>query len=256
MNLARNPKIQLAITLFFIYLTSLFNNFSTQNLLIFIISVVSCIISDLVFLRIGKKPIFFPSAALVIGLILTLVVSPNLPWFAISIIGILAVVSKNFLRFNSRHIFNPAAFGLIIGSLFFEHTVSWWGVSSQQFRIQNLEFIIPFLILLSPGLISQYRIKRFRITLFFLVVYFIFQIIFNAKYFFDPTILFFSLVMLPEPMTTPNNHTRQIIFGTFIAVFSILISFPIFHFLLLTFNSSDPLLLSLLIGNLIFFKLK
>ena len=254
-NFLRIPKIQLSITLFLILLTAIFTNFSTQNIVFVLVSVVSCALFDLLFLTIRKKPLFFPSAALVTGLIIGLVGNPNLVFFQTVIICFFAIVSKNFIRPTGRHIFNPAAFGLIIGSFLFGNSVSWWGVSWQQLKMYDVKFIMYYLILLLPGFISLIRMRRFRITLVFLVVYYILQIILNTKYLllttiFDPTVLFFSFVMLPEPMTSPNNHTRQLLFGLSVGVVSLIVSLGIINW------RFDPLLLSLLIGNLIFFRLK
>ncbi|MBI3070365.1 MAG: RnfABCDGE type electron transport complex subunit D [Candidatus Levybacteria bacterium] len=253
-QLVRSPKTQLGILLFSIFLTAFVNNPLLKIVFLYLLLHLSAALSDFVFLKIKGIPLSFPSAALVSASIITLVVNPNLPWHQFFVIAVLAIASKNFLRVSGRHIFNPAGFGLFAGSLMFPDAISWWGTSFQQFRVQNLEFIIYFLILLSPGLISIVRMRRHRIILSFLIVYFLLNLISNFKFqisnFFDPTLLFFSLVMLPEPMTTPNRHYQQILFGVFIAFFSVLISSPISNF------EADPLITSLLIGNLIFFKFR
>lgn len=254
-QLVRTPKTQLGITLFLIFLTALINNPSLKIIAIYLFLHFVALTSDLIFLKLRGIPFLFPSAALVSASIITLVVNPNLSWYQLLTIVLLAIASKNFLRVSSRHIFNPAGFGLLVGSLIFPDAISWWGVSFQQFRVQHLEFIIYFLILLSPALISVVRMRRHRIILSFLVTYVLLQAILNSEFsilnsIFDPTLLFFSLVMLPEPMTTPNRRTWQIIFGIFVAVFSLIASLLSQNFQL------DPLITSLLIGNLIFFKLK
>lgn len=253
--LLRTPKTQLGITLFLIFLTALINNPSVKIIAIYLFLHFTALTSDLISLKLRGVPFLFPSASLVSASIIILVVNPNLPWYQLLIIMLLAVFSKNFLRVSERHIFNPAGFGLLASSLIFPDVISWWGTSFQQFRVQNLEFIIYFFILLSPGLVSIVRMRRHRIILSFLITHALLNLIFNPQLstlnlVLDPTLLFFSLVMLPEPMTTPNRRTWQIIFGILVAVFSLIAS-------LLTQNFQlDPLITSLLIGNLIFFKLK
>ena len=234
-----------------IFITAFLNNLSQKALLVFMLSLISTASADLLFLRVrGVKP-FFPSGSLVTGSIIGLLTSPDLGWYVPIVIGIIAMFSKNFIRFSNRHIFNPAGFGLLVGAIIFHHNVSWWGVSWQQFFPQSgipLRGTIPFLILLSPALISILRMKRYRITLSFLIAYALINIKLNS--FLDPTVLFFSIVMLPEPMTSPNRHNRQILFGIFVAIISIIASFPISNL------SLDPLIFSLLLGNLAFFRFR
>lgn len=249
------PKTQLGITLSLIFLTALINNPSLKIIAIYLFLHFITVTSDLIFLKLRGIPFLFPSAALVSASIITLVVNPNLSWYQLFVIAVLAIASKNFLRISNRHILNPAGFGLLAGSLIFPDAISWWGVSFQQFRVQHLELIIPFFILLIPGLISIVRMRRHPIILSFLLTYLLLNSTLASHFslltsVLDPTLLFFSLVMLPEPMTTPNRRKWQIIFGIFVAVFSLIAPLLSQNFQL------DPLITSLLIGNLIFFKFK
>lgn len=248
------PKIQIAITLLLIFITAFLKNPSSSILIILFTTLFSTIVSDLIFIKIRRVDFLLPSAAIVSALIISLLTSPTLPFYVPMVIGVVAMFSKNFLRFSNRHILNPAAFGLLIGSLIFGNIISWWGVSFQQFSIFNFRFLITFLILLSPALVSIFRMKRYRIILSFLVAYYLSKSILNSSFlnldsFFDPTVLFFSLVMLPEPMTTPNRPKQQIFFGISVAILSIILSLPIM-------NSADSLILSLVIGNLMFFRFR
>ena len=262
-TLLKTPKTQLGIFLTLIFITAFLNNPSQEVILVFVLSILSVAISDLLFLRLRNIGPFFPSASLVTGSIVGLLTSPDLPWYVPIIVGIIAMFSKNFIRFSNRHIFNPAAFGLLVGSIIFNQDISWWGVSFQQFSIFNFQFSIAFLILLSPAFVSIIRMKRYRITLSFLITYIVVNKILNSQFIIlnsilDPTLLFFSIVMLLEPLTSPNNHARQIIFGIFVALASVLVSFPILNSIppLAGLNSLDPLIFSLLLGNLVFFRLR
>lgn len=253
-NLLKTSKTQLGISLTIIFITAFLNNPSQKALLVFLVSLISTAIADLLFLRIRRIPLFFPSAALVTGSIIGLLTSPNFDWYIPIVIGIIAMFSKNFIRFSNRHIFNPAGFGLLVGAIIFHNNVSWWAVSFQRLNIYSLPSIFYFLILLSPALITAIRMQRWRMTLSFLMIYVFLNQFLNLKssilnLITDPTILFFSLVMLPEPMTTPNRHIRQILFGTFVAIISLVVSSPIL-------NSFDPLIFALLLGNLVFFRFR
>ncbi|OGH70997.1 MAG: hypothetical protein A2396_02795, partial [Candidatus Levybacteria bacterium RIFOXYB1_FULL_40_17] len=231
-------------------------NFSFQTVLTGILSVTAAVFSDLLFLKIRKAKLFFPSAAIATGLIVGLLTDPSLPIYFPVLASILAMFTKNFIKIG-RHIFNPASFGLILASLVFGATVSWSGVSWQILDISSLQTLLPFIILLSPGFVSLYKMRRWRIILPFLAVYFLglsFFLKSTSLYFIDPTVIFFSLVMLPEPMTTPNHPKRQILFGVSVAALTILLS--VFIFPSLNLQAFDPLIFSLLLGNLLFFRFR
>ena len=255
-NLLNQSKVQLSIFLFLIYLLNLFANFSLQALLSVPATILATVIADFIFIKIRKAKLFFPSAAIATGLIVGLLTDPSLPIYFPVLASILAMFTKNFIKIG-RHIFNPASFGLVLASLVFGTTVSWSGVSWQILDISSLQTLLPFIILLSPGFVSFYKMRRWRIILPFLAVYFLglsFFLKSTSLYFIDPTVIFFSLVMLPEPMTTPNHPKRQILFGVSVAALTILLS--VFIFPSLNLQAFDPLIFSLLLGNLLFFRFR
>lgn len=244
--LIKDPRVQLSATLLLIFISSLFFYQTFNYLKILITAVGSTVVFDLLLLKLRKVEFFPPYAAITTGLIISSIFSPTLPLYQVLISAFLAMFSKNFIRgpFKlllikgaNRHVFNPAGFGVLASSLIFSHSVSWWAVSFQPINS------IFFLILLSPLLVSMLRLKRFMIAIPFLVIYFVL----NRNTLLDPTVLFFSLVMLPEPQTTPNRKNIQLLFGIFVAVFAIISSKVL---------PTDPLIFALLTGNLIFYRLK
>lgn len=235
--LLKIPKMQMAGFLFLIYLSAFWYNPSISKLLLLFLSLTSTVFSDWVFTRLRHIPSFLLSASIVSGLIITLLSDPNLAWYIPVLTGVLAMFSKNYLKFSQRHIFNPAGFGLLTVAFIFQTGVSWWAVSFQTFP-QNLIF---FLVLLTPAFVSIKKMRRHLTIFSFLFTY---GIIFRNS-FFDPTVLFFALVMLPEPMTTPYIKKYQIMFGGVVAIAAFLIS---------SVSFADPLIAALLLGNLIFFK--
>jgi len=260
-RLLKTPKTQIGFLLTLIFITAFFNNPSLKAIFVFTLSIGSTLLFDLLFLKIRRVKSFFLSASLVTGSIIGLLTSPLANWYIPIAIGAFAMFSKNFIRFGNRHVFNPTAFGLLVGTLILATPVSWWAVSWQQFTTQNLEFIIYFLIFLSPAFVSMVKMKRYRITLSFLIVYALLAQFLNLNssilnFIADPTTLFFATVMLPEPMTTPNNHVKQILFGIFVGLLAIFVSSPILNSKFLIIDSVDPLVLSLLLGNLVFYKLR
>ena len=225
--------MQMVVALSAIWLTSWLHVGEIKPLLLLFLSLAVTIGSDLLLARLRGKPFFFPSAAIASAIIIALLVSPHSPWYQILLPGVLAMWSKNFLRAGDRHIFNPAAFGLLLAGIILGQNTSWWGVSWQQLA----GYPWAFVILLIPFLVSALRMRRYFIQLAFLFVI----VLFKASPL-DPTLLFFVAVMLPEPMTTPVKLIRQLAFGVAVALLSLISYFP------------DPLLLALLASNMLFIK--
>lgn len=260
--LFRMPKVQLSILLLFIVLSALkvYPTFRTVNIIL--ISLGFTIFFDLLFIFLRKRKLFIPYAAIVTGLIIGLIIDPEAAWYQIATVSLIAMGTKNFLRISGKHIFNPAAVGLIIGGIIFKQYVSWWGVSFQNIAQFNYQNMVLFLILLLPILVSGFRMRRFYSILTFLIAFTIFSHIgtftFSITSFLsrliDPTTIFFAIVMLPEPITSPVNPKRQILFGLTVALVFQLISYPAVNTILKTFVLIPDLFIpALLIGNLIFF---
>lgn len=253
-RLLRTPKVQMALAIFIIFVTAFLRRPSILVIVSFLLSVAFTVGIDFLLMKKRKLEFFFPSAALVSGGIIGLVYEPSVLFILLFMLCAFSMISKHLLRINNRHIFNPAAFGLFTGGiLFFSET--WWGVSWQQLKPTDPFLFLSFLILLLPGYISFIRMRRFRIIISFYAVYTLFNYFIYKTPILDPTVIFFSLVMLPEPMTSPSKHEAQIFFGIFVALgaffVSLLTSYVPSPFVYIL---SDPLIASLLLGNLLFFK--
>jgi len=232
------PKLQLVLFLLIKISIDLLFDFSLINLVYFVLTIGFTVIVDYIFLKIRKIKPFFLSASIVTGIIIAMLNSPTNSWLETIFIIFLAIISKHLIKIKNRHIFNPAAFGLFFGSLVFRTPVAWWSVSS---------FFL--LLLFLPGYVPIFRLRKFNIILSFFVAYNLFTFfIIKRISIFDPVIIFFALVMLPEPMTSPNRPMRQIFFGVTTAVIIIVLSYVMSVFDLLT--------ASLLISNILFFKFR
>ncbi|KKQ96746.1 MAG: hypothetical protein A3C27_03820 [Candidatus Levybacteria bacterium RIFCSPHIGHO2_02_FULL_39_36] len=251
------PKVQMTLALILIFLSAFRQLPFEQYIYALLVSTISCLSFDLLISYIRIKKLFIPHAAMVTGMIIALIVNPNLVWYQIAFVCFIAMALKNYIRISNRHILNPAASGLLIGGLIFNTNVSWWGASFQNLNNINLQTLLPFIILLSPLYVSAFRMRRYFGILSFLLTYFIFLFLrgtdfgFALKSTLDPTIIFFSSVMLPEPMTSPADKKLQIFYGIFVAVASFIVSL---RFLSNAISFPDPLITALLLGNLIFFK--
>lgn len=194
------------------------------------------------FLR--KRP-FLPTSAIISGLIVALVFTPGSPLFALALADVVAILGKNFLRFEffgkRRHVFNPAASGIFVASLLFPSFVNgWWGD------------LYPYLTLLLGGYIV-WKQRRVTQVAFFIVSSALFSLIalflnhqaigLLGAYLLTTFTVFFVTVMLIEPQTTPLVPKGRYIFSILCAAFIFLTGF--FHFL------PNPLVTALLAADLL-----
>jgi Na+-translocating ferredoxin:NAD+ oxidoreductase RnfD subunit len=188
---------------------------------------------------------FFPSGALLSGLIVGLIISPTEPRYVPLIAAALAVNSKYLFRVRGRHIFNPAALALVAAYFLFASAQDWWGALS------NLP--VPFVaVLLATGIFIADRVNKLPMILPFLGLYF--ALFTGAAFLGDPgrvaeifrapdvnAALFFALFMLTDPPTSPARYRDQVWFGLIVAA----ACFAIF----LTLGGLYYLPAGLLIGN-------
>lgn len=267
LQILRIPKAQLAFTLLLIAFTAILHKPMVSTFFVFLLAVSISIIFDLLFLTLRKIKLFMPYAAIVSGLIIGLLTNPQTPWYQIAIICALAMATKNFLRISGKHLFNPAGTGLFLTGVMFHQTVSWWGVAFHSITTQySFLKLLFFVILCLPFLVSGIRMRRYISTFSFLITYTVIALIFLQHTFslqtffitlFDPTVIFFSVVMLPEPMTSPVHQKRQALYGVIVALIVSLLSYPHINAALsIDGLLPDSLIAALLVGNLFFFRVR
>lgn len=179
-----------------------------------------CFFVNFIFAWLYKAPSNFESVYIT-ALILVLIISPTSPLENIKLltsVSILAMTSKYILAFHLKHIFNPAAFAVVFTAYAINQPASWW--------IGTLN-MMPFVII--GGLLIVRKIKKFPMVIAFLTtavvagLYTYFsngaEIIYSIISIFTKTpLLFFSFVMLTEPMTTPPKKWQQIIYGALVGL--------------------------------------
>lgn len=165
-----------------------------------------------------------PKTPFITGVIIALVGQFGADYLTLSLIGISAMLIKFFIKWDGRHIFNPAAAGLLIGMLFLKSYPAWWGGGA---NLWAFLIWIPMLLL---------KMKRWAPMVGFLIPVFIFT---GIGVIFSTSLLFFLSVMLIEPKTSPATTKIGLIYGLIIGI----------SYLLFSQASLDPLIASLLIGN-------
>lgn len=267
MRILKIPKVQMALALFLIAVTAFLHNPTPGVVTVFLMAVGFSVFFDLLFLWLRRIKLFFPYAAIVSGLIIGLLTNPSIVWYQIMAIAGFAMAGKSFVRFSGKHVFNPAAIGLFAAGLLFHQTVSWWAVSFQTLSAPlNMIKIAFFVVLLFPFLVSGFRMRRFVSSFGFIIIYSLVLSILISHTFslqrfsaalLDPTVVFFSIVMLPEPMTSPVNFTRQFLYAGLISLAVIFLSQAVINNLLTASGLlPDTFIVALLLGNLVFFRFR
>ena len=219
--------------------SAFFYGFGVNALLPVLIAVITTTLSDLLIEYFKSKKWIFPQNALISGLFIGGLLTQNLQWYIYVIVGIIAIASKHIIKFQKKHIFNPANFGVLLVSMLFGVSHTWW-ISS------------PLLLVLVFGVFIIWKLKRFDLTLSFLVSYYfinsligllqgtpfpeIYYTIVNGG-----VIYFFSMYMLIEPRTNPTARRQRIFYGVLVAIL-----FIVFHF----YIPKHDLPLALAVGNI------
>lgn len=238
-------KSQVAFTLLLVWLLAIWR-FQTLNSILYPLLAVGLMTAlDLGWTYLRSKKMYWPSASVVTGFLIGLIIAPTEPIWIIAIATLAAFVSKQFIATGIRqHIFNPAAFGIMAVNIAFAVPVAWWAVSWGQ---------LPLVILVPIMVRILWRMRRVWLPITFLLVYmiyysFIFLPTAIPRLILDGTLMLFVLIMLTEPMTSPVVGKSKYLFGAAVAVIVILLS--------QTGILTEVFLPALLIGNLGAFLIK
>lgn len=241
----RRYRIALVLTL--VWIVASYNFGLAHAVPTVVAAVVAALSLDFAINKFARNLTYFPVSGLVSGLLVGLIIDPSSGYHVVVAAALLAVLSKHLISYLGphirNHIFNPAAFGIVVVSLFYGNQTAWWGVSWWPG--------IYLLLIPTAGYII-YKMGRGPLVLTFLAIYAAYRLILTGDPVssllspLDATTIFFALVMLPEPQSSPATGVWKYGFGLLVGV--ILILTGRFQDLNL-----DPLLVSLLTATLISF---
>ncbi|MCI4319615.1 MAG: RnfABCDGE type electron transport complex subunit D [Thermoplasmata archaeon] len=182
---------------------------------------VFAVIVDLAFQRYRFKRLRFPDAAIVTGLFLALLFPPVVPLVGAAAATLGAVGLRHLLRTRGRPWFNPAATGLVLGAIAFGLAPAWWGAVNEN------------LVLVGGAILFLWNLPRWRLPIAFLGAFAGFTTLGRVVYTLgsgsivsahvfalavaDPTLLFFGLLMVPEPRTAPADPRLGWLYGVIVA---------------------------------------
>jgi Na+-translocating ferredoxin:NAD+ oxidoreductase RnfD subunit len=201
-------------------------------------------LTELAIQRFDRRPLAWPSSAILSGAIVGFVLGPSTPHAIAAAVGSLATLSKYIFATDRWHIFNPAALALLVSVPLFGTGQSWWGA------LPDLGW--PFtLLLLAAGAFVVDRINKFPLVLSYLGVSF--ALLFGLSAFdsvtasellrapFAQATLFLALFMLTDPPTAPSRYADQIGIGLLVGIASVAAQ--------LLGAGQSYLLVGLLVGN-------
>lgn len=201
---------------------------------------------DAVMLRTRNNTWEFPDGAVLTGLFVAMVLSPQQPWYVAACTSAVAIVSKHIFRTRSANVFNPAALALVATFYLFNTGQNWWGALPE---ITPLALVVLFI----TGAFIADRVNKIPLVLIFLGSYFLLFTL--AAFFGDPrksaeifrppdlhAALFFAFFILTDPPTSPVKYPDQLLCGVIVAV----ASFAVFEVV----GAAYYLLAGVLVGNI------
>lgn len=163
-------------------------------------------------------------SAAITGLIIALVFTPPVTFILglkLVLVIMIAMASKYVITIRNKHIFNPAAFGIVVGSVSGLAYATWWIATPAMIPIT---FIVAIAIL--------YKTKRLKMGVLFVAVsvgLLGLQAVIDGSISVDTFVsavtswplLFVAGVMLSEPLTLPPRRCQQYIVAIIVGVLSV-----------------------------------
>lgn len=169
---------------------------------------------------------------IITALILTLIISPHAilsQWVVAGAIAAIAMASKYVLAWHAKHIFNPAAFAVVVGAIALNQGASWW--------VGN-ELLLP--LVLVGGAVVMQKIHRWRLLGAFLGTFLVFTAVAfilggnivnlpdaASSLVLASPLFFFGFVLLPEPATSPEKLHPQMYYGISVAVLIVILQYGV-----------------------------
>lgn len=176
---------------------------------------VSCMGLDFLLAWAVKGVLMFPLSGLITSMGTTLILDSPLVW-PYAFVGVVAMLSKHFLRVRGRHVFNPNNAGLVIAVLYFPGVATasgggWGGYAplaalmfllgaSVAWRANRLLLAMTYWLTFAAGVLARSAVLEQPALV-------------AGGPMTGPAFQLFLFYMLTDPMTTPQSRKGQVIFG-------------------------------------------
>ena len=193
-----------------------------------------------------KRSLKIPFFGIITGLIIGSVAPYNASFIVITAASLVAILSKFFLKVRKINVFNPAALGLLVSLAAFSIGDQWWAASNYNIYGWTISLALLFII-------PAYKARRLVLSISFIAAFIVADLalsnlsnplsLSSLDTVFFTTNFLFAFIMLPEPKTSPNKNTAQVVYG---------VSTAILYSALATYKVAYPLFAALLLGNIIY----
>lgn len=182
-----------------------------------------CYITNRLFAALLRVPVNSESVWIT-ALILILIMPPTTAGDPHGLQGIVfssaaAIASKFVIAFRKRHIFNPAAFGVVASTFVLGQPPIWWVSSSLP--------LLPAVVI--GGLLLVRKVQRFEMVAVYIAANLVATLalahgvsrveVLDQTFRYSP-LLFCGFVMLTEPLTAPLRRWQRIVFGALVGILS------------------------------------
>lgn len=179
----------------------------------------ACWVTNSIFAWVYRVPANAESVYIT-ALILALILAPATP-DDLKAIGVLisasvwAIASKFVLAVGRKHIFNPAAFGVLLTALLLNQPATWW--------VGGNVALVPLVLI--GGVLLVRKIRRFDMVGAFVLTALVTVLATTApaqygmalrETLISSPLFFFAFVMLTEPLTAPTMRWPRIAFGALV----------------------------------------
>ncbi|MEI6832214.1 MAG: RnfABCDGE type electron transport complex subunit D [Candidatus Omnitrophota bacterium] len=169
-------------------------------------AVISALAIESFILYLKNKAFQITESSVITGLIIGFVFSGDEVWWKFVFASALAIFSKHLIRFQKKHIFNPAAFGIFLSTILLGASTQWKGTYLWY-------IVVPF------GIYFIYKLKKTGVLIGYALISLLLfgsQAIFQKVSFwniFGYLSYFYIFVMVIEPQTTPLKTMGKYLFG-------------------------------------------
>ncbi|MFH0754035.1 MAG: RnfABCDGE type electron transport complex subunit D [Candidatus Omnitrophota bacterium] len=206
----RSIKAQLIIFLFLLAGFVVIKDKEISFLFAFMLCVATAVFIEAVVLYFKTHKWQVTESAVIAGAIVGFVASSGIVWWKLVAVVAVAILSKHFIRWRNKHVFNPAAFGLLMAVIIL-------GVPAQWKATYLWYFLVPF------GGYLAWKMRRLEVLAGYAVVS---LLAFGSQALLQHAALvdmlgyfsyFYIFIMIVEPKTTPAGGVPKYLFGGLLA---------------------------------------
>jgi len=158
------------------------------------------------------------------ALILALIMTPAKSFSDLVVLSwavTLAMLSKYVLAINRKHIFNPAAVGVVITGLVLGQPASWWVGTAWMAPFVAISGFLVIRKLRFYDLAWGFFMVVLVVSLFIAVIHGNDLVTGISRIILDSFILFLGSIMVTEPLTMPPTSRLQMIYGGLVGLLSV-----------------------------------